>query len=115
MIRLVSVLSFLPALAHELTHYAVARVHTSNARIRVEITGAKAVAQWPPLESAVWRFLAFLAPSLFGSLLITVWLLSNATIDGWRLIMAVGLAFYTVPSPRDVTGALGKQEVQTAV
>jgi hypothetical protein len=55
---------------------------------------------------------AFLAPSVFGSVLALVWLLSGVTLEGWRLLFGVGLAIYTVPSPADIRGALGKQAVQ---
>jgi hypothetical protein len=49
---------------------------------------------------------------VFGSLLAGLWLVSGTPVDGWRLIFAVGLAAYTVPSPADVRGAVGKQAVQ---
>jgi hypothetical protein len=78
----------------------------------VEVTGGRAAAAWPPLDSALVRFFAFLAPTVFGSLLAVLWLVSGTPVDGWRLIFAVGLAAYTVPSPADVRGALGKQAVQ---
>jgi hypothetical protein len=44
--------------------------------------------------------------------LLALWLASGQGIDGWRLIMAIGLAGYTVPSPADLRGALGRQAVQ---
>ena len=37
---------------------------------------------------------------------------SGIDIDGWRLILAVGLAIYTIPSRADIRGALGRQDVQ---
>jgi len=37
---------------------------------------------------------------------------SGTSVDGWRLILLVGLAAYTVPSPADVRGACGRQAVQ---
>jgi hypothetical protein len=49
---------------------------------------------------------------VFGSVLALVWLFSGAALDGWRLIMAVGLAIYSFPSAQDVRGALGRQTVQ---
>ena len=106
------VLTFLPALAHELTHWGVARLGTDDAAIAVEVTGTRALAAWPPLESRVLRAFAFLAPTVFGSVLAVVWLLTGASLDGWRLIMAAGLFVYTIPSPGDVRGALGMQPAQ---
>jgi hypothetical protein len=44
--------------------------------------------------------------------LIGLWAASGTPIDGWRLILAVGLAIYTVPSGADVRGAVGIQEAQ---
>jgi len=107
-----NVLSLSFALPHEASHWAVARLGTDDARIAVEVTGGRAAAAWPPLESRVLRAFAFLAPTVFGSILIALWLLSPQGIDGWRLIVAIGLAGYTVPSPADIRGALGKQDVQ---
>lgn len=113
MIRAVAnVLSLSFALPHEASHWLVARCATDDARMRVEVTGGRAAAAWPPLESRVLRAFAFLAPTVFGSILIAIWLLSPQGIDGWRLIVAIGLAGYTVPSPADIRGALGKQDVQ---
>ena len=55
---------------------------------------------------------AFLAPTVFGALLTALWLAAGVTVDGWRLIMALGLAIYTVPSGADIEGALGRQTPQ---
>lgn len=113
MIRAVAnVLSLFFALPHEASHWAVARLGTDDAQMRVEVTGGRAAAVWPPLESRALRVFAFLAPTVFGSLLAGLWLVSGTPVDGWRLIMAVGLAAYTIPSPADVRGALGQQAVQ---
>ena len=113
MLRAVAnVLSLSFALPHEATHYAVARLGTDDAQMAVEVTGGRAAAAWPPLESRVLRAFAFLAPTVFGSLLAALWLASGTSVDGWRLIFAVGLAAYTVPSPADIRGALGQQAVQ---
>jgi len=109
------VLSLPPTLAHEATHWLVARTVTDDAQLAVEVTGGRAIAAWPPLESPLIRFLAFLGPSLFGSVLIGLWAASGTPIDGWRLILAVGLAIYTVPSRADVRGAVGIQEAQQEV
>jgi hypothetical protein len=97
---------------HEATHWLVARLGTDDAQIAVEVSGGRAVAAWPPLQSRALRAFAFLAPTVFGSVLIGLWLASDQGIDGWRLIFALGLAGYTVPSPADLRGALGKQDVQ---
>jgi len=109
---LAGVCSLPPTLAHEMTHWAVARSVTDDAAFAVDVTGGRAAAAWPPLESPLIRFLAFLAPTVFGSVLIALWGLSGTTVDGWRLILAVGLAVYTTPSRADVRGAVGKQDVQ---
>ena len=106
------VLSLPPTLAHEATHWLVARTQTDDAALAVEVTGGRAVAVWPPLESPLIRFLAFLGPTVFGSVLIGLWAASGIDIDGWRLILAVGLAIYTTPSGADVRGAFGIQEAQ---
>ena len=109
---LANLLAFPFVLPHEVTHWAVARIETDDAHIRVEATSMLTAARWPPLESRPLRVFAYLAPTVFGSVLIGLWLLSDQGIDGWRLIMAIGLAGYTKPSPADVRGALGKQDVQ---
>ena len=106
------VLSLPPTLAHEATHWAVARTQTDDAQLAVEVTGARAKAGWPPISNPVVRFLAFLGPTVFGSILTAIWLASGIDVDGWRLLLAVGLAIYTVPSPADVRGALGRQDSQ---
>jgi hypothetical protein len=110
--QLAGVCSLPPTLAHEATHWAIARCGTAEAEIAVEVTGGRALAAWPPLESRTLRVFAFLGPTVFGSVLALVWLFSGVTLDGWRLIMAVGLAIYTLPSAQDVRGALGRQAVQ---
>ena len=110
--QLAAVLSLPPTLAHEATHWAVARCVTDDAAMAVEVTGGRAVAAWPPIDNRFVRFFAFLAPTVFGSLLGLLWLLSGTTIDGWRLLAAIGLAIYTIPSPADVSGAFGRQAVQ---
>jgi len=104
-----------PTVLHELTHWAVARIKTDDAHIRVEVADAGAQARWPPLDSPWLRAFAFLSPTVCGSVLIGLWLASDHGIDGWRLIFALGLAVYTVPSPADVRGALGRQEAQQDV
>jgi len=110
--QLAGLVSLPPTLAHEATHYAVARLGTDDAQIAVEVTGGRALAAWPPLESRALRAFAFLSPTVLGSVLALLWLYSGASLDGWRLVMAVGLAMYTAPSPADVRGALGLQDVQ---
>jgi len=107
-----AVCSLPPTLAHEATHYGVASLGTDDAQFRVEVTGGRALAAWPPLESRLLRVFAFLAPTVFGSVLIALWLASSVSVDGWRLIMAVGLAIYTTPSATDIRGALGRQPAQ---
>ena len=110
--QLAGVLSLPPTLAHEATHWAVARTVTDDAQIAVEVTGGRALAAWPPIDNPVVRFFAFLGPTVFGCLLTALWLLNGVSLEGWRLLLAIGLAIYTVPSGADVTGALGRQDVQ---
>ena len=110
-----AVLSLPPALAHEATHYLVARCGTDDAHLTVEVTGATAYARWPPLESRALRVFAFLAPTVFGVVLSLLWLASGVDVDGWRLLVAIGLAADTVPSPGDIRGALGRQQAQQEV
>jgi len=112
LIATVSVL-FLPLrLAHELAHYAVASLETDDAQIGVEVFDGRAIAVWPPLESRVVRVFAFLAPSVFGVILVALWLLTGVELSGWRLPFAIGVGLYTLPSPGDVRGACGLQEFQ---
>jgi hypothetical protein len=107
-----AICSLPPTLAHEATHWLVARSVTDDAKLAVEVTDARALAAWPPIDNPAVRFLAFLGPTVFGSVLTAIWLASGITVDGWRLLLAIGLAIYTVPSPADVRGAFGRQEVQ---
>lgn len=113
--QLAGVLSLPPTLAHELSHYAVARLGTDDAQFAVEVTGGRALAAWPPLESRLLRVFAFLAPTVFGVVLAALWLSAGVTLSGWRLIAAVGLAIYTTPSAADINGALGRQAAQQEV
>jgi hypothetical protein len=110
--QLFSVLSLPVAICHETSHWAVARIATDDAALAVEVAGAEALAVWPPLESRLLRVFAFLSPTVFGSILVSIWLVSGTSVDGWRLPFALGLALYTVPSPADLRGALGIQDVQ---
>ncbi|WP_394296338.1 hypothetical protein [Natronomonas pharaonis] len=110
--QLMALLSFPPVLLHELTHYAVARLRTDDAAFEAEVLGSEARAVWRPLDSPLWRFLAFLAPTLFGALLAGLWLASGTSFEGWRAVAGVGLALYTLPSVADIRGALGRQQAQ---
>jgi len=105
----------LPAtLAHEATHYAAARVAgTDDATIAVEVTGAGAVAAWRPIDSRPLEVFAFLAPTVFGSVLAALWLATGVELRGWELLFGAGLAVYTAPSASDIRGALGRQETTT--
>jgi len=101
--------SWLYAIPHEATHYAVARLATDDAYFKVEVACDTGFAHWEDINSPAMRFFANLAPTIFGSLLAAVWLVSGIRVDGWRLIFAMGLAFYTLPSPRDIRSAIGRQ------
>ena len=105
----------LPAtLAHEATHYAAARVAgTDDATIAVEVTGAGAVAAWRPIDSRPLEVFAFLAPTVFGSVLAALWLATGVDLRGWELLFGAGLAVYTAPSASDIRGALGRQTATT--
>lgn len=106
---LACVAGFIPALAHELTHYLAAKPFTSEAGFRVELTGTEAIAVWQPIDNRAVRAFAFTAPTVFGALLAGLWLVSDVALSGWQWPLAVGLALYTMPSPADIRGALGKQ------
>lgn len=110
--QLAGALSLPPTLAHEATHWAIARCGTAEAEIAVELAGGRALAAWPPLESRALRVFAFLGPTVFGSVLALMWLFSGVSVDGWRLLFAIGLAIYAFPSAQDVRGALGRQHAQ---
>ena len=114
------------ALLHEFSHFAVAHAVTREAKFAVSIfeTGAATdengneiggVAAWPPIDSRPLRVFAHLSPTVFGTILMGLWGWSGTPIDGWRFILAVGLFWYTVPSPGDVRGAFGIQEAQQEV
>lgn len=107
-----AVLSLPPTLAHEATHWAVARLGTDDAALAVEVTGGRALAAWPPLASRPLRVFAFLAPTIFGSLLAALWLAAGVDLSGWRAIAALGLVIYTCPSATDLRGAAGRQPAQ---
>lgn len=110
--QLAGILSLPPTLAHELTHWAVARCGTDDAALAVEVAGGRAVAAWPPLDSALLRALAFLAPTLVGVMLAAVWVAAGVELSGWRTLLALGLLIYSAPSPADLRGAVGRQAVQ---
>jgi hypothetical protein len=112
LVAIASVLSLPPTVAHEATHWAVARCGTDDAAMAVEVRGGRALAAWPPIESTALRVFAFLAPTVFGSILALLWLWRGVDLTGWRLLFGVGLAIYTVPSPADIRGALGIQDSQ---
>jgi len=112
LLALAAVCSLPVAVAHEASHWAVARLGTDDAAMAVEVRGGRAVTAWPPLESRVLRVFAFLAPTVFGSVLAAVWLLTGFEPTPWRVLFAVGLAIYTIPSPADIRGACGLQELQ---
>jgi hypothetical protein len=98
--------SLLFAIPHEASHYLVARSQTSAAGFRVDLTDTDAYAVWEPLESRFWTAFAYLAPTVFGTVLAGLWAYRGVSLDGWRLVLAVGLALYTIPSPGDLRGAL---------
>lgn len=101
--------SLLFAVPHELTHYAVARLGTDDAQMRVEVIGGTAITRWRGIDSRALEAAAFLAPTLFGSLLLLLWAIADISIDGWRLVMLIGLVAYSIPSPADIRGAIGHQ------
>jgi hypothetical protein len=55
---------------------------------------------------------AFLAPTVFGSVLAALWLATGVNLRGWELLFGAGLAVYTAPSTSDIRGAFGQQAVQ---
>jgi len=136
MVSLMKMLSLPVGVLHELTHFAAAHAVTRQAGVAVEIyggfgvlydrtpatgegetegdgsAGIGGVAIWPPIDSAPLRAFAHLSPTVFGAVLMGLWAWNGISLDGWRLIMAVGLALYTIPSPADIRGACGLQEPQ---
>ena len=121
---MVSRLLSLPfVLPHEFSHFLTGHIVTQDAKIAVPVFEScndsdeygltvGAVAAWPPIESGALRVFVNLSPTVFGTILMGLWGWSGTPIDGWRFILAVGLFWYTVPSPGDVRGALGQQAVQ---
>jgi hypothetical protein len=108
-----SVLSLPPTLAHEATHYLAARAAgTDDAQIAVEVLGGRAVTAWEPIEHPLARAFAMLAPTVFGVILASIWVISGAELSGWRYLAALGLLIYSMPSETDIRGALGRQAVQ---
>jgi len=97
-----SALGLLVAIPHELTHWAVARAGTDDAEIAVEVLGGRAVTGWTPLANPVHQAFAAVAPTLCGSMLALLWLVFDVPVDGWRLMLLIGLAGYTIPSPGDL-------------
>ena len=95
-------------LPHEIAHYAVARTVTDDAQIAAEVTDKRAVSGWSPIKSPTVRFITHLAPTLSALLLLLVLLLSSFETDGLLPLIAL----YAIPSPADVRGALGRQDVQ---
>jgi len=113
LMRLWHILSLSSGLPHEATHWAVAWLVTDDAQMAAEVTGGRAITVWSPLDNCVLRFLVHLAPTILGSFLAVIWLVSGISVDGWRFTFAIGLAAYTIPSPPDVRGALGKDVQQS--
>lgn len=110
--QLTGALSAPPTVAHELTHFAVARLGTDDAEIAVEVLGGRAIAVWRPIDNRALRAFAHLAPTVFGVALAALWWSLGIEMTGWRWLAAIGLGIYAMPSQSDVTGALGKQEAQ---
>jgi len=114
--QLAGVLSLPPTLAHEATHWAVARHVTDDAKLAVEVTGGRAVASWSPIANPLWRACAYLAPTLVGGVLLGLWIASGVSVEGlWEIPRITTEAFVAViamPSGDDLRGAFGKQAVQ---
>lgn len=108
--RLLAFLSFVPTLAHELTHYLVARLGSDKVAFRVDLDSQ--VCQWSPIESRTLRALAFLAPTIAGSVVLGLWIAVGDPVEGFELLGVVALGVYTVPSTSDIKGALGRQAAQ---
>ena len=100
------------AIPHELTHYLTARLATDDAWLEIYVASDTGFAKWEPIESRLLRVFAHLSPTVFGTILMGLWGWSGVPISGWRLIFAIGLFCYTIPSPGDIRGALGRQDVQ---
>jgi hypothetical protein len=110
--RLLAFLSFVPTLAHELTHYLVARLGSDKVAFRVDLDSQVQVCKWSPIESRTLRALAFLAPTIAGSVVLGLWIAVGDPVEGFELLGVVALGVYTVPSTSDIKGALGRQAAQ---
>ena len=106
------VLSLPGTIAHELTHYLVARSITADASMFISIFEADAHVVWDAPESThpVHQTLGFLAPSIVG-ISVAIGLLAQglfATITSSTLgfLLLIFWAQYTIPSPADLNGAL---------
>jgi hypothetical protein len=110
--QLAGVVGLAPTLAHEASHYLVASLGTDDAEIAVEVLGGRAIAAWPPLDSAALRVAAFLAPVVWLPVIGVAWWFARVDIvSAWTLLTA-GLAAMAAPSPDDIRGALGRQAAQ---
>lgn len=94
------------ALPHEATHYALARLGTRDVTMSLRASPGRMVTSWPPLDSQVLRFVASLGPTIVGSVLLAAWAMSGVPATGWRLLGAVLIAMYAIPSPSDIRGAI---------
>jgi len=121
--KMMGVFSLPYALPHELTHLLAGYLATGHAEFDLYIFDTELKSdengfllsrggevRFPPVESRPLRVFAHLSPTAFGLLLMGLWGYSGISIDGWRMVLAVGLFFYTVPGYDDITGALGIQE-----
>lgn len=111
--RVFAVLSLVPTLAHELTHYIFASLGSEEVHLDVELCDPESqVCVWRPIESRSLRAFAFLAPTICGSVVLGLWIAVGDSVEGFDLLGIVALGVYTVPSAADIRGAFGKQESQ---
>jgi hypothetical protein len=112
--RLCAILSYPPTLAHEATHYLFARLGSDDVRLNVDLADPESQeCIWRPIDSRALRFLAFLGPTLVGTIIFCVSLSRGYVVSSpVDLLPIIILAVYTSPSAADVRGALGKQESQ---
>lgn len=116
--RVTGLASFLPALLHELTHYAASKPWAAEAEIQVDVTGTAAVTRvhWDESAPRAIRIFAHLAPTIMGfgggAVVVLYWALNGFALpagsDTWaRLALAcVVWCVYTAPSRGDIRGAM---------
>ena len=106
------VLSAPIAAAHSTTQFIVASMVTEDAAVQVEINGKSSTAAWKPINNPLFRFLAFMSPTMIGLSAIGVLLLGTRPVDVATALLAFIILLYAAPTKTEIRGALGQQDVQ---